>query len=197
VISDSGIMNSQKMVSQPLTRRMNTGSPCTEAHKLLTTDSRPPSAPAPGRTTSWHHHRRRAILKGQCLVRRLGVLASRPRWLTLSGFGVTYCPASGTPVPSQSTCRTWPASAVRSKTGLGSTWADRRRVLPPGRGRIRRRRTPRRLGAPDLHRRLAGGRPHLTSPSGSRAPVQVSVVSDLLRSVQEPVAQQDRSSLSR
>jgi hypothetical protein len=32
-----GIMATQKIVSHPLTRRMNTGSPCTDAQRLRTT----------------------------------------------------------------------------------------------------------------------------------------------------------------
>jgi hypothetical protein len=34
---ETGIMQIQKIVIQPLTRRMNTGSPCTDDHKLRTT----------------------------------------------------------------------------------------------------------------------------------------------------------------
>jgi hypothetical protein len=34
---ETGIMAIQKMVSQPFTLRMKTGSPCTDAHRVLMT----------------------------------------------------------------------------------------------------------------------------------------------------------------
>jgi hypothetical protein len=37
VAMDTGIMTIQKMVSQPFTRRMKTGSPCTDAQSDFTT----------------------------------------------------------------------------------------------------------------------------------------------------------------
>jgi len=41
VTNDTGVIGSQKIVSRLLTRRMNTGSPCTEAHELLTVSEAP------------------------------------------------------------------------------------------------------------------------------------------------------------
>jgi hypothetical protein len=38
-----GIIAIQKTASQPFTRRMNTGSPCTDAHRDLTPFTAPPS----------------------------------------------------------------------------------------------------------------------------------------------------------
>jgi hypothetical protein len=37
VSSETGLITSQNIVSQPLTRRMKTGSPCTEAQRLFIT----------------------------------------------------------------------------------------------------------------------------------------------------------------
>jgi hypothetical protein len=41
VMSDAGIIATQKIVSPPLSRLMNTGSPCTEDHNYLTEDMGP------------------------------------------------------------------------------------------------------------------------------------------------------------
>ena len=61
-MSDTGIIAIQKMVSQPLTRRMNTGSPCTEAHKDLIVDTDEEVPDLSGvETVRWRIEPRRAV----------------------------------------------------------------------------------------------------------------------------------------
>jgi len=45
VISETGIITIQKIVSQPLTRRMNTGSPWIDAHRLFAVPICQPNSP--------------------------------------------------------------------------------------------------------------------------------------------------------